>query len=299
LLDPLGRGGAARLRLPGAVEAARELDGCEDLVAGPEPSAPHGGGDWETAGPRGPATTAGKGGEYAVELVPYRPRAIGLRLAPPGEPLAPPRAQALRLPRDRVVVTGQGQPCPHGLGPRSVALPAETFPTFLEVGGVRFDLAAEPANGCHALACAGQALEIPAGDWEHLWLLLASGGAGRQATLRAGEVAREVAAPPALLPLARPDQVPRLGIGPLAWWWLRPGWSHDTPVAWTAGHCHDRRGRDLPYQPACLFAVSVALPPATPQVTLPTDPEILLFAATVASGCGTAIAAWNDPRSAL
>jgi alpha-mannosidase len=306
LLDPLGHGGTTRLRLPSAVLAARDLDGCEDAVERPAASVNTGHDVDERLAASSPT---GDGGAYEVALEPHRPRTIGLRLAPPARQLTPPHAEPLRLPCDRVVVTAQGQPCPHGIGPRRVALPAELFPASLEVGGIPFVLG-RGGTDCQALSCTGQSLALPAGTWDRLWLLLASAGAGGPVTVTAGALATEIDAPPALLPLARPDQVPRLGLGPVALWALRPGYRRDAAVAWTAGHCHDRDGRDLPYHPVCLFAASLPLPAGAREVALPAEPEILVFAATVAAGGGTATASWagasavdrlgkgNDPAGA-
>lgn len=310
LLDPLGRGGTARLRLPAAVVASRELDGSEDPRESPAGEGAGGGGraatengrlaatagDVEAAASGGGsrATDRRGGGALDVAMAPRRPAAVGFRLAAAATPLAPPRSAPVALPYHRAVVTAQGEPCGQGIGDGKVAIPAEQFPARVGSREVSFALApaAEPAG--QAVSCGGQRLVLPEGPWERLWLLAASGSGPRELAVRAGGEELRVTVPPALEPLARPDGVARFGVGPWALWRVRPGATLEAPVAWVAGHCHDARGRDLPYRPVCLFALSVPLPAGTREVVVADAPEVLLFAATVSAGAGDALAAWGE-----
>ena len=94
--------------------------------------------------------------------------------------------------------------------------------------------------------------------------------------------------PSAVAPLVREDQVAGFGIGPLALWSVRRGFTREGNAAWTVDHAHDRRGRDVAYTPLSLFAADVALPAGTTTVMLPVAPAVLVFAATVTAGGGWA-----------
>jgi alpha-mannosidase len=279
LLDPTGKAGSAKLHLPADVTGARAVDGTEDTLA--------------TAAPIARAAGAAP---LTVELAPHRPLALALQVAAPPHPLAPPRTAPVGLRHDRAVVTRQGERCGDGLGRRGLAFPAELFPATLTTGGIPFTLS---QTGAHATACGSQRLVLPEGEWDQLWLLAASTAGAREVTLQAGPTATALVVPSTLEPLAVPDSVPRFGVGPYAFWRVRNGHTIEAPVAWVAGHLHDREGRDLPYRPACLFALPVPLPAGAREVALPNDGEVLLFAATVSAGAGGASAAWAVERIGL
>ncbi len=260
LFDPAGRGGRAKLAFAAAIETSRELDGCED-----------------------PAD-----GDGVVERPAFRPTTHGVRLAPPREAFASPRFAGVDLPLDRTVVTRNGEACAHGLGHRGLSFPAELWPASLETEGIPFTLAAAGTGPYQASACDGQSLPLPAGAWERLWLLVAAGDAEERASLGFGSAATPLVVPSAFAPLVREEQVAGFGIGPLALWSVRRGFTREGNAAWTVDHAHDRRGRDVAYTPLSLFAADVALPAGTTTVMLPVAPAVLVFAATVAAGGGWA-----------
>ena len=93
-------------------------------------------------------------------------------------------------------------------------------------------------------------------------------------------------------PLAREDRAALLQVWGVGLWKVRRGFAHRAAVAWTANHCHDRAGADLPYQPAALFLVALPLGEREREVRLPHAPDVLVFAATASVGTGDVIAAW-------
>lgn len=289
LLDPTGRGGRARLSFAGVVESWRALDGCEDPLDGDAGERPTTVPDIIATGP-------------LLEMdrpAAHRPLTLGVRLAPPRQPLPGPRFACLDLPLERTVVTRQGERCRHGLGRRRLAFPAELWPATLEVEGTPFRLGPGGSSCGQALAIAGQRLRLPAGAWDRLWLLAASGDAERRTTLRIGTSDVEVLVPSALAPLAREDQVLRLGLGRLALWCLRRGLRREGTVAWTVDHGHDRHGRDVAYTPLSLFLLSLPLPAGTSELVLSAADDVLVFAATATAGAGDAWAARGDSPLSL
>lgn len=284
VLDPTGRGGRARLTFAAEVERCRSLDGCEDPLDGgtsePRTSAP-------TTVAAGPLVDVDRG-------APHRPSTLGVRLTPPPELLAGPRFAWVELPLDRSVVTRQGERCPHGLGRRRLAFPAELWPASLEVEGTPFRLGPGGADSTQALALGGRRLRLPAGAWERLWLLVAAGDGERRTTLRIAESDVEILVPSAVAPLAREDQAVRLGLGRFALWTVRRGFRRQGTVAWSVDHGHDRHGRDVPYMPLLLFALSLALSEGASDVALPIAPDALVFAATTTTGGGDARAVCGE-----
>ena len=274
-LDPTGTGGG-RLELPAPAAGCRPLDGCEDAM------------DEATPG----ATARADGSAVELAAPPHRPVTLGLRLAPAPITLPPPAQEQVLLPAGRLVATRNGEPCAGGIGPRGWALPAELVPDTLEVSGIRFLLRAD-GGAVRATPCAdGARLLLPHADWDRVWLLVASGEGPRRLAFRTAFHEHVRTVHDAFGPLAREDQTRRLQFWGVGLWKLRRGFAHRAAVAWTANHCHDGSGADLPYQPAALFLVSLPLGEREREVGLPQAPGVLVFAATASAGTGDALAAW-------
>lgn len=275
-LDPTGAGGGA-LELAAAVTDFRVLDGCEDAVDRDSPAA---------------EVRAATGG-LDVVAAPHRPVTLALRLAPPPVALATPAQEPVALPGRIVVATRNGEPGEGGIGPRGWALPAELVPDALEVSGIRFTLRAEAHGPVLATPCEeGQRLLLPHADWDRVWLLVASGDGPRRLTFETAWRKHVRLVHDAFGPLAREDETRRLQAWGVGLWKLRRGFAHRAAVAWTANHCHDRSGADLPYQPAALFLLSLPMGGRERELRLPHAPGVYVFAATASEGTGDAIAAW-------
>jgi len=276
VLDPVGRGGRARVRFSSPLDGWRELDGCEDAP-----------GD-DSFRALGIAAIGPGRRTLEVERPPFRPVTLGVRLEPPSERLAPARNAAVHVPFDRAFVSRNGERRAHGFGPRRLGFPAELWPVEIAACGTVFQLA-PVASGTHAASCAGQRLALPPGAWDRLWLLAAASGAAElEATVAVG-VGREPAlVPSATAALAREDEALGLAFGPAALWRVRRGYRREGAVAFTVDHAHDPHGRDVAYTPLSLFAVDLPLPGDTADVTLPVAPAVLVFAATVTGGAGWA-----------
>ncbi|MCZ6507862.1 MAG: hypothetical protein O7A04_07440, partial [Acidobacteria bacterium] len=269
-LDPL------RIKTPATVRQVTRLDGSEQepRAASPLPSSAV----RATSSPRGtPDEPAGAGVE--LELGPYALRTLRLDLAPPATSPPRPRHEPLALPYDIRATSAQGEAgVPFGTDGHS--LPAELWPSSLQVGAVPFTLG--PATSQNALACAGQELRWRP-DARRLYLLAASIDRRRTAVLELGK--REVR-----LEVDRWDGI----IGRWKGWrrglkhlqWARPGggFLRDHRIAWVATHRHDATGSDEPYEYGYLFRYYLDLEPGEEHLVLPATPEIVFFAATLETG---------------
>jgi alpha-mannosidase len=272
-LDPTGRGDG-RITLPATVATCRPLDGCED-----DPAA-------------GEVEVAVAGRRVSASAPRHRPVTLGLTLRPPVEPLAAARHEPVVLPLSRTVVTRQGEACSGGLGRRGWAFPAELLPEALDAAGIRLELPAAGAGAAQAVACEGQRVLLPHDAWDRLWLLAASGDGEQAVAFRTPRAEHLLVVQDAFAPLSREDQAVRLAIWGWGLWRVRPGFARRAAVAWVGNHCHDRAGRDVPYQPAALFLLSLPLAPGEREVTLPNAPTVLLLAATASAGTGHVSAAF-------
>jgi alpha-mannosidase len=265
-----------RLSFAGQVTAAREINGAEMPV--------------------GPANI--QNGELVTDFGPYQPRTFAVRLAPPPAQAAKPRTQAVTLPYDQAVASPDGTVAAGRFDTSGRSLPAEMLPEEIEYGDIQFRLA--PATQMNAVTTRGQTLELPAGDWNRIYLLAAASGdqtatfdiAGTEVELtiqdwggyigqwdnRIWTDRQEPAPPRAGAPADAPPRMRTVSevTG------MTPGFIKRAPVAWFASHRHDTDGTNEPYQYSYLFAYAIDLPAGARTLTLPNNERIRILAVTVA-----------------
>ncbi|HEX8351403.1 MAG TPA: glycoside hydrolase family 38 C-terminal domain-containing protein, partial [Pyrinomonadaceae bacterium] len=269
-----------RLRFPGGVTSAREVDGRELPVGSAEVSR----------------------GELSTTLGPYQLRTFALRLAPPRAGLKAPRSAPVKLPFDLVAAGPHAARQAGSFDAAGRALPAEMLPAEIPYAGIRFRLAPAAAGGPNALVPRGQTIRLPAGDFRRLYILAASADGDRRAAFRVGDRRVELdvqhwggfvgqwdnrlwrPGPFVLPPGANKEVVERFKgrANPYAeMTGLTPGFIKRAPLAWYASHHHRADGASEPYAYSYLFAYSVELPPGSKTLTLPNDERLRIMAVTV------------------
>jgi alpha-mannosidase len=148
------------LTFAGTVASAREVNGQEQTV--------------------GPARITN--GDLVASFSAYQPRSFAVKLAPPHEKAAPVESKPVPLGYDTSVATLDDKPgegcfdCDlnNQTAQQGNALPAEMLPSQINYGGIQFRLAPAGLGKPDALAAHGQAVKLPAGDFNRLYLLAAA-----------------------------------------------------------------------------------------------------------------------------
>jgi alpha-mannosidase len=226
-------------------------------------------------------------GALTTDLVGYGLKAIALTIDDVSTSVSRPESRTVALQHDADVVSANDNRAAGGMTEDGRSYPAEQLSQKLTVGGVEFQMGGHAAN---ALACSGQELSLPEGDYDTLYLLLASseGDAhsfvnigGNEHYLRAqawdGYVGQwdrrewpgDVTDP--RYPWGRSDIIG-----------LTPGFVKPDEIAWYASH-HHANGEDAIYRYSYMFKKAINLPEGAKSITLPDDPRIKIFAASVAS----------------
>ncbi len=156
------------LTFAGPVASAREVNGQEQTV--------------------GPATITN--GDLVASFSAYQPRSFAVKLAPPHERAVPVESKPVPLSYDASVATLDDKPgegcfdCDlnNQTAQQGNALPAEMLPSQITYGGVQFRLAPAGLGKPDALAARGQAVKLPAGDFNRLYLLAAAYDGDQQGT---------------------------------------------------------------------------------------------------------------------
>lgn len=153
-----------KIKFAGPVVAAREVNGQELPV--------------------GPATVAN--GVLETSFKPYQPRTFALRLAASPVPLSPVVSQPVELQYDLAAASNDDTKSVGGFDRKGDALPAEMLPAQLNFNGIQFHLAPAATGKLDAVIAQGQTIQLPAGDFNRVYMLAASADGDQKASFRAG-----------------------------------------------------------------------------------------------------------------
>jgi alpha-mannosidase len=260
------------------------------------------------------ASATVQNGDLVTSFTAYQPRSFAVRLAAAANRSRAPQFATVKLPYDISVASFDGKPaggcfdCPldrPASTPQGKALPAEMLPGTIEYAGITFALGA--AGKPNAVTADGQTLNLPAGNYNRIYLLAAAADGDHSGTFKVGDQAvnlnvqewtgfvgqwddRIWKTAEEELP-ARPgtqgerhvelnEYAEMIGI--------RPGFIKRADIAWFASHRHDAGGANEPYAYSYLFAYALDLPQGAKTLTLPRNPNIRVLAATVVNQNGKA-----------
>lgn len=244
--------------LAAPILAAREVNGAEEAV-GPLP------------------VSAGK---LTLDLGPYQPRTVALKLAPPAGSLKPPTGQPVELPFNVNVVSPDGNSGGADMDGLGHSYPASLFPATLTCEGIPFQLGPTAGGKPNAVVCKGQKITFKAGV-RRLYLLAAAVGdtVGR---FKVGNRATVLSVPNFTGAVAQWDS--RLVGGRFVGTYeaLAPAYTKRQPVALVCTHRHNRDGGNEAYVFCYLFKFRLNVPRGATTLILPDNDKIRLFALSAA-----------------
>jgi len=232
-----------------------------------------------------PATVTG--GDLVTSFGAYQPRTFALKLASAPTKVAEIRSTPVDIDYDLATATSDGSASTSGFDGKGDALPAEMLPAQIAFHGVTFKLAPAKTGAPNAIAAKGQSINLPAGDYNRVYLLAASDDGDQKAVFEAGSNKTEL-------------NVENWG-GFIGQWddrvWSSPDTAHDNygemvglrpsfikraDLAWYCSHHHDPAGKNVAYSYSYLFGYAIDLPPGATTLTLPDNDKIRILAVSVA-----------------
>jgi alpha-mannosidase len=153
-----------RLSFASPVTAAREINGQEQPV--------------------GPATV--NAGALVASFSAYQPRTFAVRLGPALAKAADVRSAAVSLSYDVATASNNGQHSETGFDGKGNSLPAEMLPAEITFNDVRFKLADAKSGASNAVSAKGQSIDLPAGQFNRVYVLAASADGDQKATFDIG-----------------------------------------------------------------------------------------------------------------
>ena len=263
------------------------------------------------------AVTVATDGAIVASFGGYEPRTFAVTLGKSSTQLAHVASQPVTLHYDLAAATNDDTPTPAGgFDGKGNALPAEMLPTDLAYDGIHFQLAPAATGKADAVTAKGQTIDLPAGDFNRVYLLAASSAGDRTAAFKAGSVTHDLTIqdwggfigqwdtrlwkipldardwaisanhpvwPPVDMRERESDKDPTSA----DFTGMAPAFTKTASLAWYASHHHTAQGLNQPYQYSYLYAYPIDLPAGAKSITLPSDPSIHIFAITAAHAAPT------------
>ena len=290
-----------RVSFAGPLTAAREVDG-QELPLG---------------------EAAVQGADLVTSLTPYQIRTFAVKLGPARTKLAEAKSQPVALHFNVAVASDDGAKPQGGFDAAGEALPADMLPTDLAFHGIRFQLGPAWTGHPNAVAAKDQTIDLPAGNFNRVYILAAAADGDQKGTFRLGNQSAdltiqdwtgyvgqwdnrtwniksiELPVPPE--PAANDTSAAAqrsLRIreyvkehGPIKrtemeYTGLAPGFIKRAPIAWFASHHHSADGVNTPYAYCYLYGYSLEMPKGATTLTLPDNEKIRILAITVADEAG-------------
>jgi alpha-mannosidase len=254
-----------RISFSAPVIAAREVNGQEQPV--------------------GPATTAD--GLLTTSFGAYQPRTFAVRLAPSETKVAAVQSTPVQLAYTVATATSDGEQSAAGFDGKGDALPAEMLPADIDFNGVDFQLAQAKAGTPNAIVAKGQAIKLPAGQFNRLYVLAASADGDQKVTFDVGGKKSELNVEDwggfvgqwddrvwSSSEAAHGNYGQMIG--------LKPGFIKRADLAWYCDHHHDAAGKNIPYAYSYLFAYAIDLQPGATTLKLPNNSNVRILAISAA-----------------
>jgi len=228
-------------------------------------------------------------GALLTDITGYSLRAFALRVAPsPHQPTAA-WSEPAPLSYDRTASSALGS-AGQKFDSTGQSYAAEMLPATITADGVKFVLGPPAQPNC--VECRGQTIALPEGDYDRVYILAASADGDRAGAFSAGASPTTVAVPEWTGFIGQWDDRQWKGEVPeLTYAWhnalegLKPAYLKTAEVAWYASHSHDAAGANQIYHYSYLFKFGFDRAPGARKLVLPNNPQIRIFAVSVAKGC--------------
>jgi alpha-mannosidase len=254
-----------RISFDAPITAAREVNGQE-----------------QSAG-----TATVNGGALVTSFSAYQPRTFAVKLAAPQATVAAVQSEPVTLHYDVATASNDGTKSSGGFDGSGNSLPAEMLPAQITFNDVQFQLVPANTGTLNAVVAKGQAIDLPAGRYNRVYVLAASADGDQKATFQVGTAKLNV-------------DVQSWG-GFIGQWddrqWtskdtshddygemtgIKPGYIKRADLAWYCSHHHNAEGENVPYRYSYLFAYLIDLPAGTNTINLPDNDKIRVLAVSVA-----------------
>jgi alpha-mannosidase len=259
----------ATLTFAGLIMSAREVNGVEEDA--------------------GPAQV--KDGRLVFDLTPYSLKTFALKLSPPKAQVLPPASTPVELTYDVDVFSFDGRRDDGAFEAERRSYPAELVPGTIVADSITFRLGPRFDGAKNAVACKGQAVDIPGGNLNRLYILAAATEENQKGIFKIGD--KEIEIPVGFWTgfigqwdkrLWAEGEASKIEFDRdrFTYAGLAPGYIKKDNVAFFTTHLHNLKEGNEPYVYGYIFKYRIDLKAGAREVILPKNPKIRILAMTVA-----------------
>ena len=220
-------------------------------------------------------------GHLELDMKPYAIRSISVSLDPFPIIASQTSSRPMNLPYNRDVISADNDRSDGALDDSGRTYPAGMLPETLTSEDIRFNLADARPGAKNTVECRGQSLALPKGNFNKLYLL-ASAREQTEGSFRPGKTEQILQVQPWTGYVGQWDRREFVSEEQRRIKGIRAGYIQTDNIAWYASH-HHKPGKNVAYEYSYLYKYALDVPADADSVTLPDNPDILVFAMSAAN----------------
>jgi len=232
-----------------------------------------------------------KGGKLVFDIAPYHLKTFAVKIKPFDKPAAPLKTSFVDLPYNTDVISNDKHKADGNFGENGKSYPAEMIPAVITSENIGFKMGPKEEGMKNAVACVGQTIKLPAGNFNRLYILAAAADRQQKGEFKINGKTFELPveywsgfigqwdrriwdnAKPEETSYDRPDVVYKE---------LTPAYLKKENVGFFTTHRHARNGENEAYTFTYMFKYRIDLPENASEITLPVNERIKILAMTAA-----------------
>lgn len=222
------------------------------------------------------------GKDVKIEIKPYGIKTLKIKLSSPNISVVATHSAIVELPYDTKAATYNAFRTTSNFDGKGNSYAAELFPAEVDYKGIKFQL--KGADVDNVVKSRSQTVALPQGNYNKLYLLVASSGKDVRATVVVDGVKTDLIIP------GYSGFVGQWGHTGQTQGFLKPA-----NIAFVGTHKHNMlSNKDIPYEYTYMFAVALDIPLHAKQLTLPDNSKVMVFAATVTNDLNNSLQPAQD-----
>ncbi|RKY25130.1 MAG: alpha-mannosidase [Planctomycetota bacterium] len=229
-----------------------------------------------------------KDGKLVLDMSKYSPRSFAVKFERASVEVADLCFKMVDLAYNEDVVSTNKNKADGKFDKDGRTIPAELLPSYIISEGIRFKIGDTSDGKNNVLACRGQTIELPQGDYNRIYLL-ASATEDTSGVFKVGDSECELGVQCWTGYIGQYDtRVWDKKFGEIDHTWdgkltgLEVGYIKRDNLAWFGGHRNNADGSFEAYHYSYIFKYALDMPAGTAKLTLPDNGAIKIFAVTVA-----------------
>jgi len=235
-------------------------------------------------------TASVKGGKLIFDAAPYHLKTFAVTLKPAAGQLTMAKSVPVEMPYNVDVFSNDRHKADGNFGEGGKSYPAELLPETFISENIQFKLGPKEDGMKNAVACAGQTIKLPSGNYNKLYIIAASSDKLNKEVFKIG--GKEIEIPVEYWSgfLGQWDRrnwenvsAAEMNFGPnIVFTGLTPGYVKKENAAYFTTHRHSRNGENEAYIYAYMFKYKIDIPQGASEIILPKNDKVKILAISAA-----------------